>query len=116
MQQVITIGPDGSVSGLHHKKGQGLDLRQFGKAQIERASHIVWDEQAQAWQVEVLTGPYAGLTLTWSMWREATHLDDCPAALPSDQRDDATIQFAEYEDGVRAEIMVLNALRLKGLF
>jgi hypothetical protein len=115
MQQVITIGPDGSLSGLQHKRGQGVDLRQFGKAQIERASHIVWDEDYQAWLVELLTGPHAGKTLTWGLWRAVTGRADCPAALPSESEDSA-ILFADYEDGVLAEIAVLNALRVKGLF
>ena len=42
MRQVITVKPFGQMEGLQHKKGQGIDLRQFGNAEINRASEVLW--------------------------------------------------------------------------
>lgn len=52
--QIITIAPDGAVSGLQRKPGQGMNLQSLGHAQTVRASEIAWDETAQAWFVDVL--------------------------------------------------------------
>ena len=58
--QVITVHSDGKISGLQVKKGRGLDLRSFGPAKIVRASEIVWDEDNQAWAVEIMDAPGPG--------------------------------------------------------
>lgn len=110
MQQVITIGADGHIAGLQRKPGQGLDLRQFGKATIERASEIVWAEGSQKWFVSVLTGPFAGRFLSDSLWHD--HVCDLIPA-------EATVEFGklmfdEYDDAVRAEIEFLDGLRMAG--
>ena len=115
MHQVITIGPDGSVSGLQRKPGQGLDLRQFGKADIKRASLIEWDAAEQAWFVNVVQEAGKG-PLTTTKWREA----GLPGA-PDFARDDimlpgSTYHFDEYDDAVVSEIKYLDALRLSGQF
>lgn len=52
--QIITIAPDGALSGLQRKPGQGLNLQTLGTAKTIRASEIVWDETAQAWFIDVL--------------------------------------------------------------
>jgi hypothetical protein len=52
--QIITIAPDGAVSGLQRKPGQGLNLQSLGTAQTVRASEIAWDEITQAWFIDVL--------------------------------------------------------------
>lgn len=90
MQQVITIQPDGGMSGLHHKKGKGLDLRQFGKVSIRRVSEILWDEDEQNWYVRIIDGPL-----------EHTILDQ---------------RFDDYDEAVEAEISFLNEKRREGVF
>jgi hypothetical protein len=105
-QQVISIGPDGSMSGLQMKPGKGVDLRQFGRAQIERASEVQFDVAEQAWFVEIRKGKYAGRKITYDLWSLVTgnatlHRNDQPVMM-----------FREYDDAVQAEIAVLNYIRL----
>lgn len=119
MQQVITIHPDGSMSGLQHKRGKGVDLCQFGRASIERASHILWDEMEQFWFVEVLTGPHAGQHLTQGLWSGVTDQAECRLSLCAgvvDVAPEKVLGFADYDDAVAAEVVFLNSLRLKGVF
>ena len=75
MRQVITIGPDGMMSGLQVKPGKGLDLRQFGRAEIERASEVLWDSDRQGWIVECRKGVYAGCLLGNAWWGEIAGVD-----------------------------------------
>jgi hypothetical protein len=119
MQQVITIHPDGSMSGLQHKRGKGVDLCQFGRASIERASHILWDEMGQCWFVEILTGPHAGKSLTQSLWSGVTGQAECRLSVSAGVADvapETVLGFADYDDAVAAEVVFLNSLRLKGTF
>ena len=130
MKQVVTIGPDGTISGLLHKKGQGFDPRVLGKAQIERASEVVWLDMEQAWVVEFRSGAgrWAGAVLDQAVLMVAD-LGFETGTVPFDfkgfawdaygrvhqQGDHGVLLFENYEDGVKAEIAVLDALRLKGL-
>lgn len=124
MKQVVTIGPDGTISGLQHKKGQGFDLRALGKAQIKRASEVLWSEPYQGWYVEMRGG--AGRYSGWPLSRDLMRLAGDPEVPPHTtglipangeppQPSALTLLFEEYEDAVKAEIAVLDALRLKGL-
>lgn len=111
--QIISIDAAGCMSGLQVKRGAGLDLRQFGRAQIERVSLVTWDESEQAWYVDILKAPeeFRGV-LTTSNWFRA---GVCQAGRGSTVRGDGALLFAEYEDGVAAEIAYLDALRVRGL-
>lgn len=126
MEQVITIAPDGTVSGLLHKKGQGVDLRALGgPAEIKRASEVVWNEAIQAWVVEFRAGAgrWAGFMLDQGA-TIAAGLGLRPdgfvfkalewEAFGRVRGDLGVFTFDEYEDGVKAEIAVLNGLRLAG--
>lgn len=119
-RQVITFSPDGSVSGLQRKPGQGIDLRQFGKAEIKRASEIVWDTDVQAWYIDVLQEAGQGVvthdniraasreafyTYVYSQGRDGLFLTPSRDAL----------FFSNYDDAVKVEIAYLDALRLKGI-
>lgn len=122
MQQVITISPGGLMSGLQHKKGKGVDLRQFGHAEIERASEIKWMGDAQKWGVFILTGPFSDRWLTHRMWmagglagaglnpHELAAIGGSMGNTPDDP-----VTFDEYEEAVEAEVSFLNALRRRGL-
>ena len=114
MRQVITFCVDGSVSGLQHKKGRGVDLRQFGEVHIERASHIIWSDMRQRWLVEFLTGPYTGQLLDCSIWKHAVG-NDLPMPKESFTLEDGTITFQDYDDAVSAEVATLDGLRLQAL-
>lgn len=124
-KQVITIDKAGVMSGLQRKPGQGLDLRQFGKADIKRASLIEWSEKHQAWFIDVLQDAGRGLLTAdrfhvatdGSRTKCATH-DHLSTVCPSGWREDETglLLFSEYDEAVKIEIEYLDALRLAGRF
>ena len=87
-KQVVTVAPDGAISSLRRK--DGLDLRQFGKVEIQRVSDIKWSNHDQLWYVEIISGPMEG------------------EVLPD--------YYVEYEDAVEAEIVFLDDLRKQGIF
>lgn len=117
MKQVITIGPDGSIKGLQHKRGKGLDLRQFGRASIKRETIIQWDDVRQAWFI------------LWKdddeteAWRDAQFVE---AGIEQAQliewgafvvtEDNGIVWFRDYEDAVLAEVAVIQALQVSGRF
>jgi hypothetical protein len=113
-KQVVTIHADGTLSGLQRKRGDGMDLRQFGPASIERASEILWIEKEQRWAIKILTGTYAGYMLTEQL---ANHHKVAPADPVSTisftgWRD--LFAFEEYDDAVKMEVAFLDAIRLQG--
>lgn len=124
MRQVITIEPGGIMSGLQRKPGQGLDLREFGKCSIERASEICWDDTAQKWFVKI-TSRHQGFIDRYMTFISGamTELDfECMTGKFGDPNeldpyDDGTAiaYFDNYDDAVKAEIEFLDAARLKGL-
>ena len=116
-KQVITITPDGAMSGLQRKPGQGIDLRQFGNADIKRASLIEWDTDEQRWFVDVLQEAGFGL-LTPKKWQDAGLRFEAVACefVTGDGFITEPMLFREYDEAVLAEIMYLDALRLAGKF
>lgn len=114
-KQVITISPDGTLSGLQHRRG--FDLRKLGEVSISRASEVLWDEDHQRWFVEFRdAGSLSGQCMTATVAFEALGaqwdfmLVSPATGLGADKR----LLFAEYDDAVHAEITVLNAMRLAG--
>lgn len=115
MQQIITILPDGSLFGLQHKQGQGVDLRQFGKADIKRATLIEWEANIQKWYVRWADSDDA-------FWTE--YLFDEVGVDPEDYNgslrrdpllgDDPIIYFPNYEEAVAAEVAVIQAMQMAG--
>lgn len=118
MSQIITIAPDGTISGLQRKPNQGIDLTKFGKASVERASEIVWDEETQRWFIDVKTGPLAGRTVTTLMWFEA--VPGCPLPHSVDCSKTVSLSdplfFESYDEAVAVEIKVLDGFRTQGVF
>ena len=115
MKQVITIEPDGRISGLQVKPGKGVDLKKLGHASIERASEIVWDDIKQQWKVMGLKGAVKDHIMTLRNHFEASNRMGChaiPTEPPVAFWDDP-VYFDEYDDAVAAEINWLNALRLR---
>jgi hypothetical protein len=101
------------MSGLQRKPGQGIDLRQFGKADIKRVSEIEFNEKTQMWFVHVLRGPWQGICLARG------HMLDNLGSIPvggSVNADSLIVEFADYDDAVKAEVAFLDAVRLKGQF
>ncbi len=94
MRQVITIDETGIMSGLQHKPGKGVDLRQFGPVRIERASEILWNEETQAWNIHLLCEPFSGKAVSTP--------------------DGSVLNFQNYDDAVTVEIVLLNEARLAG--
>lgn len=112
MEQVIQINADGSVEGLLHKPGRGVDLREFGRADIRRVTEILWDGDLQLWYVKFLVGRYAGKVLSHAMY--ATTINDRAqvAAIGNVRAYGDAVFFKEYDDAVDAEIQACNHIRL----
>lgn len=113
MQQVISISPDGGLSGLLHKPGKGVDLRQFGKCDIARVSLVEWDEDNQLWYIKFLKGPYAGQDCTDKLLSECglnTKTLRGFVRVPSAGKS----LFHDYDDAVAVEIAIFNELRRSG--
>lgn len=113
--QIITIGKDGSVSGLQRKPGQGLDLTKFGRAKVERVSEIVFDEAHQQWFVQIITGPMAGRVLTYDLMREHAFNPHTLKHWAGWGSPDNRILFESYDHGVTAEVAFLDHCRLRGV-
>lgn len=117
MNQVVTIKKDGTISGLQRKRGQGIDLRQFGHAQIERASEIKWNEGQQRWMIEIKNTAVRA----W-MSDECVEILDFQDAVGSDPQMPyevmglGRLMFQDYDDAVKAEIVFLDAMRSRGVF
>lgn len=120
MQQVITVQPDGTMSGLQRKKGQGLDLRQFGHANIERVSEISWDVRRQRWYVEVLGHhSFSGVLTAQCFHAAGVEVPETTCAEDVSVFSDAPCElltFEDYDDAVKAEVAYLDALRVRGTF
>ncbi len=124
VSQVISIGPDGGMSGLQVKPGKGLDLRQFGAAEVVRASEIIFDVTTQAWAVQLLDAPGheadRGKRITTVMATEAGLLPTVrrmitdAQILPDASTEDGALLFHGYDVAVEFEIAYLDAWRLKG--
>lgn len=104
-QQKVFIKKDGTIEGLQVKKGKGIDLRQFGKAKIERASEIVWNEKLQKWFIKVLVGRFKNRVLTTGMFSTYTKSNDISSLV------DKEMYFEDYEDAVKKEIAFLDSVR-----
>lgn len=109
--QVITIKPDGSLCGLDHKK-KGLDLRQFGKARIERVTLIEWDENEQGWEV-FRTAPNT-LSKPWGAGLARELGVDPEKLLGRVLECKERVLFQEYEDAVKFEVALIQAMQVSG--
>lgn len=110
--QVITIEPDGTVSGLQVKPGKGFDLRSLGAAKIERASEVIWCEPEQRWQVEIRKGAFEGVTVTEDLHQAALRFWETKVHKGTVELTGKPALFVEYEDAVKCEIAVLDMIRL----
>ncbi len=120
MDQVITINKEGGLEGLQRK--DGFDLRQMGEADIHRASEVLWSKEHQKWYVELRNV---------SLYKYITDIVLVLASSNAEQVQGVVLRikengelealpdeicyFTEYEEAVKAEIMVLDFLRLRGL-
>ncbi len=103
--QVLSISNTGVMQSLRKKKGQGIDLRTFGNTEVERVSEILFDDAAQKFYVQFLTGLLAGRKLTYPLYsaitgKTTTFINSKPVMF-----------FNDYEDGVAAEVEVLDLIR-----
>lgn len=113
MQQVITVRPDGSIEGLLHKKGKGINLLNLGKGEVRRASLIEFDEKAQKFYVDVQHKQIAG-KLTYNIFLAVipVHPEKAVPIGFADGSGKAVMLFDTYEDAVEVEIAYLNKIRL----
>lgn len=107
-RQVISISGTGVMQCLRPKKGQGLDLRVFGNAEVKRVSEILFCDTAQKFYVQFLDGILAGRKLTFTLYCAAT------GKRVSFTAGQPVMLFDEYEDAVTAEVETLDAIRAFG--
>lgn len=118
--QVIEIDElTGAPCGLQHKPGKGIDLTQFGKAQVKRCTEVMWSEEQQLWYCEFRTGRMDGAVITREMVAEAaTYCEQ--QALPFggiatvNRLPDTTAYFTDYDAAVAVEVLVIQAAALMG--
>lgn len=113
--QLITIAPDGSLQGLDFKN-KGVNLRQFGRAKIERTSEITWNEDAQKWQITFLHGTEAGKIATYGHAyafgieaAEGVRTFGFPPGAPHEP-----LHFEDYDRAVAAEVLLIQTARKNG--
>lgn len=116
MKQIVTISPEGIISGLQRKPGQGLDLRKFGPCTIERASDIRATEDGQRWTVNLMTGPFAGRPLDVDIAYRAGLFAGQGAGVDAHLDPAGVLSFDDYDKAVSVEIRALDGLRLQGEF
>ena len=120
-KQIITVGPDGSLFGLDHKK-KGLKLKTLGKADTRRATMVEFSEEEQAWYIR---WENEALQRGKSLWCEDTfkesgvYYEDYkgyhkPCPLFSDLY--TPVYFEDYEDAVSAEVAVIQSLQTAGSY
>jgi hypothetical protein len=118
--QVITVRPDGSIFGLQHKRGQGIDLRKFGHAEVKRATIIEWDQHNQEWFIRWVSEDALlhGLSWDYDTFKNAqVNYEDFQGqavAELSDDEGDFVVYFQDYEDAVAAEVAVIQAMQVAG--
>ena len=107
MKQLITVAPDGSISGLQMKRGHGIDLREFGNADIQRTSLIEWSSAEQRWFIRFLHRKDGGPECyscsdfhKFGIWPLHSTVDA-----------DGVMYFDDYEDAVDVEVDVVQATR-----
>ena len=100
-KQLITVRPDGSLFGLKHKKGRGVDLTKFGKAKVKRVTLIEWDEDYQEWYIRWADSD--------ERWTTKFIMD---SVLPHTKlpEGEEIAYFEDYDDAVETEILVIQSL------
>jgi len=122
-EQIISIAPDGTIYGLDFKS-KGVSLRDFGDAQIERVTSIEWNAARQKWFIRWTLERHAHVRGE-DMWTDSVFED--AQIEPTDfdgnfDHDDCcenysktpVVFFEDYEDANRAEVAVIQALRVSG--
>ncbi len=107
-RQLITVRPDGSLFGLQHKKGKGVDLTKLGRASVKRVTMIEWDEDVQQWYIRWIDSD--------DPWTVRFMLD---SLLPDKDKQNPlagnwTAYFEDYDLAVKAEVDVVQSLTKKG--
>lgn len=129
--QVISFHPDGSVSGLQHKPGVGIDLRSFGRAKIVRASEIVWNEMEQGWSIRIVDAPgleflkNQDVTFNWLIaagdravdtFRALYKAGNVISGSPHEDEGNHPVIVRDYDQAVMLEVAFLDGLRVKGTY
>jgi hypothetical protein len=109
-KQLISIHPDGSVTGLQFKK-KGINLQKLGHAVTKRVTDIEWSDIDQDWRIRFLMGTLQGCLLT----RDLAKLAGLPEAFQGrTDRVRETCHYEDYDDAVTAEIEFIQRIRLLG--
>lgn len=116
-KQLISIHPDGSVTGLQFKK-KGINLQKLGHAVTRRVTDIEWNDYTQDWQIRFLMGTLRGRLLTHELALLAEmppeSLGSAPELRGPDKLEYLTCHFDDYDTAVAAEIEFIQRIRLMG--
>lgn len=112
-KQVITVSLDGKLSGLDHKS-KGLDLRQFGKAKIERATLIEYSQEYDGWFIDWFDCVRMNLCWTRKTFADANISTDKWEVKFRSLGPREVVYFQHYEDAVEAEVAVIQSMQLSG--
>ena len=117
MRQVITIDKYGRVSGLHHKDPKAFQLSSLGAVKHTRTSEVIWDEEVQKWFVEFRHIPEKlnFKYLEHWLYLQALHEQNFIAKVNFKDYYQQKKYFTDYDNAVKAEILVLDYLRVNGL-
>lgn len=110
-EQLITINPDGSLSGLDFKAKGAVSFRDLGPATTKRITDIEWEEERQCWNIRFLLGTLAGSLLTVDLAQE-THMP--PSAYGAPHPETGVLGWDDYDTAVSAEVAMIQAARLTG--
>lgn len=109
---VVSILPTGELLSIH-KDDLGLAQKLRGKASIRRATHILWNEQEQAWYIEWEEENVPSWRLTWKIedWPFLENPIGCRIGLRG-----GLLLFDKYQDAVDAEVKLLQHLQKSGQY
>ena len=121
-RQVITIGKEGSMTTLDHKK-KGVGVSSIGKRSIKRVSEIEFQDEFQMWGVRFLQGQLKGNLAKL----HPEHIGDydkgsLPLSLVMNSEsinedytnENGEFLFSDYEDAVNAEVKIIQWMQVNG--
>jgi hypothetical protein len=119
MKQVLKITNNGAIKGLEHK-GRCLDLKQFGKAVVERITSIEWDSELQGWYIRWEdtedTRLFSKAGKIWGR-EEYAYFSEHLASMTlkiAIHNPSGTVLFKSYNDAVEIEVLVIQHLQKIG--
>ena len=121
MKQLVIVNPDGSLEGLEHKKGKGVNLKQLGKAKVERVTLIKFSESLQMWFIEWTDAVLKKDNSFSKVW-DVSFIDSLGVdvteyggeVISTCNYHGDSIAFEDYDDAVKLEVATIQELQRSG--